>query len=54
MKCGKWTQEPELDHIDRTGMGGNPALLMDENNWQLLCGGPDGCHAKKDGGMKHK
>lgn len=47
---GEWTQEPELDHIERTGMGGQPDKLMDENNWQLLC---RECHDRKDGGMKH-
>lgn len=49
MKCPKQTQEPELDHIQRTGMGGNPELLMDEANWQILC---RDCHEDKDGGMK--
>lgn len=47
--CGFWTVEPELDHIKRTGMGGSPERLLDEENWQLLC---RLCHEKKDGGFR--
>lgn len=49
-ECGRWTQEPELDHIIKTGMGGNPDRLLDEKNWALLC---RNCHDKKDGGFRY-
>lgn len=49
--CGGKTQQPELDHIDRTGMGGSPERLLDESNWQILT---RACHDKKDGGFKLK
>lgn len=47
--CGVWTQEPELDHIENTAMGGSPERLMDENNWQLLC---RKCHDDKTNNRK--
>lgn len=50
MGCPKQTQAPEVDHIKRTGMGGNMTRLLDEANWQILC---HDCHVKKDGGMKY-
>lgn len=49
-ECGRWTQEPELDHTERVGMGGRPSVLLDKSKWQLLC---RDCHDRKDGGMKH-
>lgn len=42
--CHKWTDSPELDHIDPTRMGGSPSRLMNEDNWQLLC---RDCHQSK-------
>lgn len=41
--CGILTTELEADHIIPLCKGGKD----DERNMQALCGGPDGCHAKK-------
>lgn len=42
--CGRWTADPELDHIQNVGMGGSAERLLDENNWSLKC---HLCHYQK-------
>lgn len=44
--CGRLTDYPhgfELDHVVPLHLGGRD----DESNLQVLCSGPDGCHAAK-------
>jgi 5-methylcytosine-specific restriction endonuclease McrA len=44
--CGRLTDYPhgfEIDHIVPLHQGGRD----DESNLQVLCSGPDGCHAAK-------
>lgn len=44
--CGKWTQEPEVDHILKRSV--RPDLKYEESNFQILC---HLCHLRKDFGM---
>lgn len=41
--CGLVRIDHEVDHIVPLEQGGS----NDDSNLQLLCSGPDGCHAKK-------
>ena len=43
VKCGLVSMANECDHIIPLEQGGS----NDMENMQTLCGGPDGCHAKK-------
>lgn len=51
--CGSISRNPEVDHIKPLEQGGDAIGL---HNMQLLCAGPDGCHAKKtalEGNVRH-
>lgn len=51
--CGSIRNDHEVDHIKPLEQGGD-AVSMD--NMQLLCSGPDGCHARKtaaEGNARH-
>lgn len=45
--CGRWTQEPEVDHIIKRSV--RPDLIYNEDNFQIL---DHDCHVRKDFGMK--
>lgn len=51
MACGGKTTEPELDHVQRVGMGGSRERLLDVDNFSLKC---HACHQKKDSGLRFK
>ena len=42
--CGLISRKHEVDHIQPLEQGGD---AMGMHNMQLLCSGPDGCHARK-------
>ncbi|MDZ7863372.1 HNH endonuclease [Acidovorax sp.] len=42
--CGLVRDDHDVDHIVPLEQGGDPMAM---NNLQLLCSGPDRCHAKK-------
>ena len=51
--CGLISRSHEVDHIKPLEQGGDAIGL---HNMQLLCAGPDGCHAKKtasEGNVRH-
>lgn len=41
--CGAIRMDHECDHVVPLEQGGS----NDDSNLQLLCSGPDGCHARK-------
>ncbi|MET3348994.1 UNVERIFIED_ORG: 5-methylcytosine-specific restriction endonuclease McrA [Arthrobacter sp. UYEF1] len=47
--CGRWIQEPEVDHIIKRSV--RPDLVLEPTNFQILC---HPCHQIKDNGMKFK
>lgn len=51
--CGLVRRDHEVDHVQPLEQGGD---AMGLHNMQLLCAGPDGCHARKsaaEGKVRH-